>query len=172
MDDQVRQAEQIADAISDYFRQEGWRYSYDSSRHIFDFGMQLDGVIKRITFYVDVRETCYLVYAVSPLGGDPANPEGMKQIADFICRANYGILNGNFELDMNDGEIRYKCLVDCWPGVPPVDVISRSIGLPLYMFEHYNEGIAGVVLGTLSPKQAIALCEAEQTEESGNHLKA
>lgn len=32
----------------------------------------------------------------------------MKRTAEFLTRANYGLVFGNFEMDMHDGEIRYK----------------------------------------------------------------
>ena len=39
---------------------------------------------------------------------------GGRQWRNLSCRANYGLLaNGNFELDMDDGEIRYKVFIDC-----------------------------------------------------------
>jgi hypothetical protein len=39
--------------------------------------------------------------------------KGKQQtIAKFITRANYGMSLGNFELDFNDGEIRYKTSID------------------------------------------------------------
>jgi len=33
-------------------------------------------------------------------------------VAEFINRANYGIIIGNFEMDFADGEIRYKTSID------------------------------------------------------------
>ena len=30
----------------------------------------------------------------------------MKRTAEFLTRANYGLVFGNFEMDMHDGEIR------------------------------------------------------------------
>ena len=30
----------------------------------------------------------------------------------YLTLANYGVVNGNFEMDLSDGEIRYKSYVD------------------------------------------------------------
>ncbi|WP_049790798.1 hypothetical protein [Trichormus azollae] len=45
---------------------------------------------------------------------DRFNALGNKKqvIAECITRANYGMIIGNFELDFNDGEIRYKTSID------------------------------------------------------------
>jgi len=36
----------------------------------------------------------------------------LPQIAEFVIRANWGLPIGNFELDLSDGEIRYKVSFD------------------------------------------------------------
>ena len=42
-----------------------------------------------------------------------ARPEEMRvPMAEFLTRANYGLRIGNFEMDFEDGEVRYKSSVD------------------------------------------------------------
>lgn len=33
-------------------------------------------------------------------------------LAEFLTRANYGLFIGNFEMDWQDGEVRYKTSID------------------------------------------------------------
>ena len=74
-------------------------------------------------------------------------------------QANYGLRNGNFELDMRDGEIRYKVFVDCDGVIPSREVIKGSIIIPAMMFERYSPGILDVVFKGVSAAEAIGQCE-------------
>lgn len=87
----------------------------------------------------------------------------MASMAEFVCRANYGLTNGSFELDMRDGEIRFKSFVDCEGTTPTAEMIRNSIHCPAAMFERYSAGI--VVLGNATVKEAIVKCEKSLPEE-------
>ncbi len=50
-----------------------------------------------------------IVYSILPLR---ARPEDMPRATELLHRLNYGMVLGNFELDMDDGEIRYKTSID------------------------------------------------------------
>lgn len=74
-----------------------------------------------------VHQGDYVVYAVSPIKVDPKDSLMLQKMSEYICRANYGLNCGNFELDYNDGEIRYKCYVSCeGDAVPTVEIIRES----------------------------------------------
>ena len=81
-------------------------------------------------------------------------------MAEFLCRANYGLANGNFELDFRDGEIRYKCFVNCDETVPGKETIKDSIYVPARMFTRYSEGILAVLFNMKSAEQAVKDCES------------
>ncbi len=46
-----------------------------------------------------------VIYAYAPI---KVLPETRLMAAEYLTRANYGMFIGNFELDFNDGEVRYK----------------------------------------------------------------
>ena len=78
---------------------------------------------------------------------------------EFINRANYGLRNGNFELDVRDGEIRYKIYVDCDNQLPSREVVRSSIIIPSVMFERYSQGLLDVMFRGSSAEEAISKCE-------------
>ena len=40
-------------------------------------------------------------------------PEATRAaVAEFLTRVNYGLIIGNFEMDLEDGEVRYKTSID------------------------------------------------------------
>lgn len=155
----------IAHAINTYLKEDDWHFSFDEMRGVFKFGLSLKAKMKKINYFIYVKEDEYIVYAVSPLGADEEDEKMMAAMAEFVCRANYGLKNGNFEIDMSDGEIRFKCFVDCEGTIPTAEMIRNSIHCPAAMFEQYGDGIVGIIFGTMSAKEAVSKCEKSPIEE-------
>lgn len=155
----------IANAINNFLTEDDWHFSFDDQRGLFKFGLNLKGRIKKVSYIVDVKDDEYVVYAISPLGADEDDEKMMATMAEFICRANYGLKNGNFELDMRDGEIRYKCFVDSEGITPTTEMVRNSIHCPAAMFDRYGAGIVDIIFGNSTAKDAIAKCEKSPAEE-------
>ena len=155
---------EIADAINDFLTNDDWHFTFDEKRGLFKFGISHRGVLKKIEYAVDVKDDEYLVYAICPLGVRENDAELMSIMAEFICRANYCLMMGNFELDCNDGEIRYKVHICCGNGIPDEDVIKRSIICPSAMFERYGPGITAILFEGATAKEAIDKCENDKDD--------
>ena len=89
----------------------------------------------------------------------------MANMAEFICRANYGLKMGNFELDFDDGEVRFKVHVLCKGVTPTAEMIKRSIYCPATMFDHYGSGIVDIIFNDTSGKVAVEKCEKHSESE-------
>lgn len=152
-------SESIAKDIAKFLDSDDWNYSFEEDKGFFKFGLSIKGNLKKIDYLIDVKDDCYIVYAVSPLGADSDSREMMLNMADFVCRANYGLMNGNFELDMRDGEIRFKSFVDCDGITLSNEVIRGSIYCPAAMFSRYGLGITGIIFNDMTAEDAIAKCE-------------
>lgn len=152
-------SQKIAHVIHTFLTEDDWNYSFDDKRGVFQFHLSVKSKIKSIKYRIRVRADDYTVYAIAPIGADEDNAAMMASMAEFICRANYGLRNGNFELDMRDGEIRFKSYVDCEGITPSQEMVLNSIHCPAAMFETYGDGILGILFGGLSAKEAIAQCE-------------
>lgn len=155
----------IADAINSFLTEDDWHFSFDDQRGLFKFGLNLKGRIKNVRYIVDVKDDEYVVYAISPIGADEDDEKKMAIMAEFICRANYGLKNGNFELDMRDGEIRYKSFVDCEGLTLTTEMVRNSIHCPAAMFDRYGDGIVDIIFGNSTAKEAVAKCEKSPEEE-------
>lgn len=155
----------IANAVKNFLKEDDWHFSFDENRGIFKFGLGLKGKLKKIHYIVDIKDDEYLVFAISPLGADEKDAEMMANMAEFICRANYGLKMGNFELDFDDGEVRFKVHVLCKGITPTAEMIKRSIYCPATMFDHYGSGIVDIIFNETSGKAAIEKCEKHSESE-------
>ena len=147
---------EIARAVDAFLTADDWRYSFNEEAGIFRFGMQYDGKLQKVDFLICIRDEFFVVYACPPLTAKDCLPE----MAEFIARANYGLQNGCFELDFEDGEIRFRTFVDCDGQLPAESVIRNSVYTAVTMMRRYGDGIAAVLFGAQTPVIAVAACEA------------
>lgn len=84
-------------------------------------------------------------------------------MAEFLTRANYGLVMGNFEMDMSDGEIRYKTSADLeevpldapWMGKYLQNLFYANVTT----MDRYLPGILRVISSDESPEDVIASIE-------------
>ena len=98
----------------------------------------------------------FVFYSICPV----AVPEHKRpEIAEFITRANFDMVIGNFELDYEDGEVRFKTSID----VEGADLLSTLIKPILYanvlMMDQYLPGMMGVIYADKTPADAVAQVE-------------
>ncbi len=87
-------------------------------------------------------------------------PENKRPlVGDFLTRANYGLLIGNFEMDYNDGEVRYKTSIDVEGDKLSVALVKRLVYDNLAVMDRYLPGVLSVIYGGASPTEAIAQVE-------------
>lgn len=115
--------------------------------------------------YADDEQRMFVFYSASPV---EAPEQQRAAIAEFVTRANYNMLVGNFELNVETGDIRYKTSVSL-KGIPDEalqsqDVLQKLleqlIYVNIFVMDQYLPGIHAVVDGTASPKEAIARIES------------
>lgn len=64
-----------------------------------------------------------LVYSLFP---DEVPDHLRPRMSELICRINYGLILGNFEMDWDDGELRYKTSMDI-EGIELNSTILRNL---------------------------------------------
>ena len=151
----------IRRAIERFLTADDWRYTVNEEKELIRMGVNINSKLKETTLIIDLRDEFYIVYATINVEADD---ECREAGAEFLTRANYGMRWGNFELDMNDGEIRYKVLVDCGDDcdcLPTNSVIKNSIYIPAQMMQKYGNALLAVMYGFKTPKEAVEEAEAQ-----------
>lgn len=156
---------ELASIVKQFLVDDDWHFSFDQNTGIFDFGLRVKSKIQKIDYIVDVHEDEIIVYGMCPIGVDHTDVDMMAQMAEFLCRANYGLKNGCFELDFRDGEIRFKSFIDCEDLMPSAKVIKNSVHCTAAMFKRYAPGIADIIFSNSTAKEAIAKCEKSSKDE-------
>ena len=150
----------IAEAVHNFLTKDDWNFEFQEEKGIFRFGLNLKGKIRNVQYIVDVHETDFNVYGLVPISAEHRDKYMMQQLAEFLHRANYGLRNGNFELDFRDGEIRYKTYIECEGlDAPTFEMVRSGIYCTAAMFERYGEGIVKIIFADMDAETAIAICE-------------
>ena len=153
-------AAQISTWLQRFFDEQQYRYELVGENNTtIKSRFSLDSKLKNVTFFITCRDDGYIVNTTIPLDADE---DCRLKVSEYLMRANFGLAFGNFEMDFNDGEIRYRLPVDCEGRTSlPDGVMSKSISLPLRMFDRYGDGLIAVMYGIKSPEEAIKEAEGK-----------
>ena len=110
-------------------------------------------------YYIHIRflPDGYISHTTSRINADS---NARSRVAEFLTRANYGMRNGNFELDFRDGEIRFKVFCRSGDTILSDSQITDAIVTPLIQFDTYGDPLLSVLFGWKTPEEAIQEAEA------------
>jgi hypothetical protein len=149
-------ASQAFATLGQFLEDDGWYPQQLEDKMIYRMGFA--GKNGQLTCYAQVQVDLeqFLFYAVAPV---KVPEEGRTAAAEFITRANYGLRIGNFEMDLSDGEIRYKSSLDFEGAVLSPELIRNAIYPAVQTLDHYLPGLMSTIYGGKSAAEAIAAIE-------------
>ena len=146
----------ILDTVIEFLAEEDWSFARLDDPTTLRLAFQGDN--GRWTCYARVREDAqeFIFYSICPI---IAPEDKRSQLSEFLTRANYGLVIGNFEMDFTDGEIRYKTSIDVEGDRLSTSLIERLVYANVTMMDTYLPGIIAVVEKGIDPVDAIAKVE-------------
>jgi hypothetical protein len=84
----------------------------------------------------------------------------LMAVAEFLTRANSGMILGNFELNFTEGEMSYKTSIDVEGDRLSFALIKRLVYANVTMMDEYWPGIMSVIYGGVEVREAIASIES------------
>ena len=148
---------QFFEEIVNFFEEDGWPFVQIEGEPLLQ--MVFQGENGKWTCYAKARDDQeqFVFYSVCPINA----PDSKRlAIAEFLTRANSGMIIGNFEMDFEDGEIRYKTSIDVEDDSLSSAVIKRLVYANVMMVDAYLPGSMSVIYGDVTPLDAIAQIES------------
>lgn len=148
----------LLSVIEQFLQGRGWPHEALPGRTVIKFPFQGDE--ERWLVYAEAREDEQRVvfYSVVPFN---VPRELRPLVAEFITRANDGLLVGNFELDYDDGEVRFKTSLDVKGARLTPALVERAVLTNLHATNTYTAGLAALITDpSRSPSELIASIEA------------
>lgn len=142
----------LLDATKAFLKGEKWEFDEAKDRPI--LRMLFKGQHGRWVVYAHAREQLHQVVFYSVLAEEAAK-ERRAAVAELCTRVNFNLSVGNFEMDLADGNIRFRTSVDFENGTPQANVIRNLALANVVTMDKYREVFLDVLKGT-APEKALA----------------
>lgn len=150
---------QAFELIGKFMEDDGWHPQRDDDNYV--YRSYFVGNNGEVTCFAQVRVDLeqLIFYVVMPM----RTPENLRlAVAEYITRANYGLRIGNFEMDFDDGEVRYKSSLDFEGVTLGPELIRNALYPAVQTMDRYLPGILAVMYGGKNPEEAIASIEDDE----------
>ncbi|HBE36739.1 MAG TPA: hypothetical protein DD990_37000, partial [Cyanobacteria bacterium UBA11368] len=146
----------IFDTMLEFFTQDDWSFVKVEGEPALQ--LAIEGNNGRWNCYAEANESQQqmVFYSLCPINA-PASKR--QALAEFLTRINYGTIIGNFELDMEDGQIRYKTSIDVEGATLTFAQIKNLVYTNVRMMDEHLPGIMSVINRNLSSNEAITIQE-------------
>lgn len=156
------QSKSLYDRVSDYLTAKDWSFSAHPDKGYHSFGLRLrDGSVRVV---VDTAEGAgwsrVLVYCIY----STFVPEARRQaVSEAIARINFATVFGNLEMDLNDGEVRVRTVLegDVFVGEPMID---RAVSKSLDLADQYQAALLAIAFGNASPMDILEMASQSNGE--------
>lgn len=138
--------------------QNGWEFDFDNKNGIIK--LEIRGINTDFHSFLFVDEEQESLLCNTHI--DQKIPSSKRlEVCDFMNRVNYELVNGNFEMDMDNGEIRYRTFLDLADAQPSQDQILNIVWNGVLGFDTYYPGLMKLLYGDYNPEEAAAFCSED-----------
>lgn len=140
-------------AVANFFKGIDFKFQVDEERELIHMGFS--GKSGSWTSIADVKEDrgILIFYSIASF----KVPEDKRSaVAEFLTRANYNMILGNFEFDFSDGEVRFKTSISVGEdGTLTADLIRPVVVTNFGTMDRYLPGVMAVTYGNRTPADAV-----------------
>jgi hypothetical protein len=147
---------EIAGAVMEFLESDSWKYDWDEDRGLLKLMLSSRSKFQSFTIYISIKTNGFSQMILYPL---KATEDVRDKVAEFITRANYGLYIGGFEMDYDDGEVRFRSSLLSADTLPTTEQIKHILYVSINMAEKYANSLAMVLFDVASPKDAVERAE-------------
>lgn len=147
-------AKSVFDTICGLFDSNNWKYSKDEENLRIEASFSGEDLSMKTIFLI--RPDKQLVTMFSPL---PFNIAEDKRVdaAIAVAIANYGLVNGTFDYDLSDGEIRFRIVAPFMDSTLSASVFEYMIRLLFNTVDNYNDRFLMLSKGMITLEKFVEL---------------
>jgi hypothetical protein len=156
MDEELDDTEAVyADALMDTVRSllDGHGYAYQLlDAHTLHVALRNTHGL--YTFYFTADDSRDFLRLLGSYG--PYVPVDRRQaVAEALSRINARTVIGNFELDFEDGEIRFRASVDVEEGILSEKMVGNMLAFTMNAMERFHDALMRIAFGDVDPELAL-----------------
>jgi hypothetical protein len=156
----------LFDVVLSYFLEQGWPIEQHEELPV--LRLEYEGEHGSWFCYARVREDAdqFLFLSIFP---EKVPEDKLLSVAEYLTRANFGLNIGNFEMDFEDGEVRYKTSIDVTEESLTFGLIDPLVKASFVSMDDYLPGLKAVIAGEKTPKKAIEETMTRIREEEDSY---
>jgi hypothetical protein len=141
----------MSDAVAAFFAAEDWPVATGAEDGVLETAFEGTTTAWPCRVHVfDEDDRVVFISAFPALIDD----EHRAAIAEFCNRANFGLAVGNFEVDLDGGEVRFRTSLDTEGSEPDEHLVRNIVVANVLTMDRYAAGILAVLNGT-TPADAV-----------------
>jgi hypothetical protein len=146
----------IFETLQAFFAEDDWAYTPIEAQSLLRIDFQ--GENGQWICLAQAREAQeqFIFYSICP---NTVPPNKRLVMAEFLTRANCGLVVGNFELDFEDGAIRYKTSIDVEDTQLNAALIRHLVYVNVLTMDKYLPSLAALIYTDVSAAEAMAQVE-------------
>ncbi len=149
----------MIDKVHEYFKSIDWNFETAEQPPHYIFRLGVNGNNGKLDIIVDVRqeEGVLMAYAMCPV----VTPEAkLAAMAETLGRINQKLILGNFDLDFDNGNARYKVPLRFTDEMDlPAEFVGMHIITAVQMMDKYLPALMAVIYGNGVPAQIVEQIE-------------
>jgi hypothetical protein len=152
----------LFERVAGYLDANDWRHDADTEKGYFSMGCRIKEASVRVI--IDVFESDdwrrLLTFSTYPV----MVPEHRRSaVVEALTRINYQLVYGNFEMDLADGEVRFRTVVEAEKDLDD-SMIERVLNANLNAVDRYFAALMTITYGNASPDTVIDLASLPAKE--------
>jgi hypothetical protein len=147
----------IFDAMKSFFEADDWKFQPLDDDPALRMAFAGDDGSWTCIARAREKEEQFIFYSYFPV---KVSEERRAAMGEFLTRANYGMIIGNFELDLSDGEVRYKTSIDVEDSELSHALAKHIVYANVLTMDRYYKGLVAVAGGGMTPVEAIKSIES------------
>ncbi|MFN9857982.1 MAG: YbjN domain-containing protein [Pseudanabaena sp.] len=145
------------EVLLNFFQENNWSFLQHETEPILRMGYQGENGEWNCVAKTKENPSQLVFYSLYPIKVPPKKRLG---IAEFLTRANFGLIVGNFEMDFQDGEVRYKTYAINGENNPlNSELIGQLIFVNVMTMDKYLPALMSVLYANVPIDQAIQQIE-------------
>jgi hypothetical protein len=149
----------MIDVARIFFEADGWPYQLTEQPNVLLINFQGENGQWRCVVSAREDVSQLVFYSLFPMSV-PADKRG--DVAEFIIRANFGLILGNFEMDLDDGQLRFKTSIDVEGDALSPALMHNLVYSNVVLMDEYMPGLMQVIFANVNAAAAIAAIENKE----------
>jgi len=136
----------------EFFDKQGWSYHKVEDKPVIRTGFTGDNGQWQCVAIAGPKDEHLMFLSLLPC---QASRSRRKATAELLTRINYGLNQGCFEMDLDDGEIRFRTTLSLASPEAPSELVEHLVFSNLSIVDHFFATIMQVLYAGTSPKAAL-----------------